>query len=151
MKKNLQRKGFTLVEILSGMAIVTLLAAMATPSFIRSRINANEALAQSTLRSLNVAMESYRFSNTRYPSDLAQLGPNGTTLSYIDEKIAGGSKGGYLFRIDSSDAYTYQISATPEDTGKTGVRSFLLTEGGNIRDLGRKVVVAVGGRPAPAP
>ena len=150
MKKDLRRKGFTLVEVMSGAAIVMLLAALATPSFIRSQIDANEAIAQSTLRTLHVAMDSYRFSNSRYPPDLSQLSSAGTAgPAYVDEKIASGSRGGYLFRIDSSTAYTYQISATPVTVGKTGERSFLLTEGGVIQDLGKTSPTGIGTLPQP--
>lgn len=133
------KKGFTLIEIMSGVAIIGLLAALAIPSAVRTRVNANEAAAQATLRTLSTVMESYRFSNSAYPTDLSQLAFGSAGPAYVDEAVAGGSKAGYTFQVVSADRYTYHITATPQEPDVTGAREFILTESGIIEDVGPDV------------
>ena len=133
MKKRFDQKAFTLIEVMTTMAIIGLSAALAIPNALRMRLNANEAVAQSTLRSINTAMESYRLSNAAYPSDLSVLTAGAAGPGYLDEAITNGRKSGYLFAIVAADQDTYRVTASPESAGVTGNRSFALTESGLIQ------------------
>ncbi|MBI4437244.1 MAG: prepilin-type N-terminal cleavage/methylation domain-containing protein [Candidatus Omnitrophica bacterium] len=128
--------GFTLVEIMTVLTIVGLLAAMAIPNLLRARLNTNEVAAQAALRTLSSAMTAYRTVNPTYPSNLQQLGPTsggGEALSYIDDTLAQGAKFGYNFVIESSDAYTYVVRAAPQTSGVTGNRVFTMAHDGSIQ------------------
>src|SRR5437879_5955560 len=57
-------RGFSLIELLIVVAIILVLAAIAIPSLLRSRISANEASAVASLRSINTAQVTY---NVTYP------------------------------------------------------------------------------------
>lgn len=135
MGEERKRSGFTLIEIMTVVAVIGLVAALAIPNLLRSKISTNEAAAQAALKSISAAMASFRTVNSAYPSQLAELGSEsvgGEVLAYLDDAIAQGSKAGYSFSITASDANTYTVEASPTTQGITGSRTFLLTHSGEI-------------------
>ncbi|MDP2980719.1 MAG: type II secretion system protein, partial [Candidatus Omnitrophota bacterium] len=64
MLKLRSRHGFTLVEIMIFVAIISLLAAIAIPNLLRARHNANEAAGIAALRTISTACESFRSAQT---------------------------------------------------------------------------------------
>lgn len=61
-------RGFTIIEVLVVMAIITLLATIAIPVFSTIKINAYDAAAQSDLRQAAIMTESYITSTGIYPT-----------------------------------------------------------------------------------
>jgi prepilin-type N-terminal cleavage/methylation domain-containing protein len=71
------RSGFTLVELLMGMAIVTLLAAIAIPRFSRVTERGMVTAMRADVRNLAVLEESHFYDRAVYTADLALLGSRG--------------------------------------------------------------------------
>jgi prepilin-type N-terminal cleavage/methylation domain-containing protein len=67
------RKGFTIVELLTVMLLISALSAMAVPRFRQYKARALIATMQSDLGNLKIAQESYWAEHLRYATDTASL------------------------------------------------------------------------------
>src|SRR5581483_34811 len=136
---------FSLIELMIVVAIILIIAAIAIPNFMRSRIAANEAAAVASMRAINSAEIVYSSQyQTGYSSTLLDLGqpasgiPSSTAAGLIDDVLAGGKKSGYLFlyspgNLSGSFYGSYSLNANPFIPERTGVRYFYTDTGGVIR------------------
>jgi general secretion pathway protein G len=62
------RGGFTLIEILVVIAVISLLAALVAPNVFQHVGTAKDAAARSQIEMLGAALDSYRLDNGRYPT-----------------------------------------------------------------------------------
>lgn len=80
--------GFTLIELLIVVAIIAILAAIALPNFLEAQVRAKISRVHSDIRSVTVAVESYRIDTNKYPphedkpSDLTVIT---TPVAYISQ------------------------------------------------------------------
>jgi len=87
MQKLLSRyEGFTLIELLIVVAIIGILAAIAVPNFLNAQLRAKIARTESDMRSISVALESYRLDNNLYPQ---WAEPSGTNKNPVNRRLLG--------------------------------------------------------------
>src|SRR5438270_13929942 len=95
-----KEKGFSLIELLIVVAIILIIAAIAIPNLLRSKMAANEASAVASLRTINTSSVAYSTTYGAYPTNLTNLGPasgapSSTTADLVDSVLASGTKSGY--------------------------------------------------------
>lgn len=144
----LSPRGFSLIELLIVIAIILVIAGLAIPSFLRSKMRANEAAVAGALRSVTTANETYQATYARgYAPDFASLAPppagtapSATASGLIDPTLASGTRNGYTFiyaAIDTDgngqfDQYT--VNANPVQAGTSGEKYFYVDHTNVIRE-----------------
>ncbi len=132
--------GFSLIELLIVITIILLLAAMAIPNLLRSKMSANEASAVSALRTVTTAQVSYAttYPNLGYADSLSKLrfpapgNPVSANEAGLLDWVLGCAaqpcrKSGYAFAIANAvgmPVYGYDVTAVPAVPGQTGRRGF---------------------------
>ena len=141
-----KQKGFSLIELLIVVAIILIIAAIAIPNLIRSRIAANEASAVGSLRTLNTAEITYQstYPNVGFTCTLTNLGgssgqtPGSSAGGLIDPNLSSGIKSGYSFGLSGCTTagtiyVSYSSDAAPIVVNTTGNRYFCSDQSGVIR------------------
>src|ERR1700688_5293815 len=90
-----KQKGFSLIELLIVVAIILIIAAIAIPNLLRSKMAANEASSVATLRTYNTSIVAYQTTYATAPTtNLSELGPSTTPSStaadLVDNLLGGG-------------------------------------------------------------
>ena len=123
-------KGFSLIELMIVVEIIAIIAAIAFPDYIRTRIQANESAAVGRLKVITQAQTQFFNSNLRYTdqfTELTEANPPYLTPGAWDSNISG-----YQYSMTLGDN-NFSASAVPVSFGNTGWRGFYVDSSGVIK------------------
>ena len=105
----MQKKAFTLIELMIVVAIIGILAAIAIPNFIKFQCRSKQSEAKGNLKAIYVSEESYRGENDTYIS-IVSIGQGSTATSNVLGFAPKGAKVRYNYAASAS-VTTFEATA----------------------------------------
>lgn len=116
-------------------ALIILVATLAVPVSLRSRVQSNEAATIGNLRTMSSAAESFRGTQNpaAYPATLAVM--TATSPPYIDAAwAASNERQGYVYTFAAAaNGETFSLAAAPRVVNISGINSYCVDQTGVIR------------------
>lgn len=138
--------GFTIVEMLITIVIVSILATLALPSYRQYVMRANRTVAKAALQDLVTRQESYALDHKGYATSFSALGITGTGAYVTSDGVLSGNAANalYTFTLASSSGtvsscaltgsatrLSYALIATPATNADTKCGNLCFTSAGD--------------------
>lgn len=135
--------GFTLIELVIAILIISILGAIAYPNYVGSITRTKRKAAEACLSNFATHMERFYTTNLRYDQDAG-----GTAVALPSLECATTQARDYVFSLSTSTAVTrstYLLQAVPQTANKQSTRdarcgTLTLDQGGNRGVLGTDTV-----------
>ena len=131
----MDKKGFTLIEMMIVVAIIAVLVSIALPNMLGARKTANEKAAMAELRTLGTSLETYYVREGQYTTDLSDLVNNNLLPDRYNGKQQASNvplKGkGYTLTFTTLNTTEYQVLAQP-DNARFGSKCYRVSSGGTL-------------------
>ena len=140
-----KQHGFSLIELLIVVAIILIIAAIAVPNLMRSRMSANEASAEGSVRTVLSAEAMYQQNNNGNYASLSDLATtaNGNLIdSTLSAAVdAAHAKSGYVFGLTLTNTNTSFVIGAAPASSSTGTRIFCADQTNVIHNPGTGTTV----------
>lgn len=126
--RGMQKKeaGFTLMELMIVMMIISVLATLAIPSFVAAVKSAREAVLKEDLHVMRAAIDSYTMDKQKAPQSLDDLVQNGYLRSIPVDPMTHSNEtwvtdtSDVLSSVDQTDPGINDVHSGAQDTGSDG-------------------------------
>ncbi|MFP4168032.1 MAG: type IV pilin protein [Desulfonatronovibrionaceae bacterium] len=108
MRKMMQSKGFTLIELMIVVAIIGILAAIAIPNYMNYQCKAKQSEAKTNLGSIRTSQEAFRAEHDSFTTDLGDIG-----FTVEGDKV-------YSYEVESANSTNFTaVARTGDLNGET--------------------------------
>ena len=119
------RRGYTLIELIIVMAIISVLVSIAVPLYQKSLIRTKESLLKNNLFTLRTVIDEYTFDKQKAPQTLQDLVTNGYLRAVPLDPIEGNDQWTIIMEdagqaVNSSDPGIFDVRSGSEKIGLDG-------------------------------
>jgi len=134
MRRRNREAGFTVIEILTVVVILAVLAAILLSTFLKARAQSSVAASKANLRNAAVALEAYFADFDSYPEELADLIP--TYARAVPDDLCTRGPFAYDTSMGGSPITDYKLSVTYPLTNacRLVTAGLSYTPGGGVTD-----------------
>ncbi len=116
-RRNLLRRGFTIIELIIVLTIISIILSLAIPIYQKSLIRARETVLRNNLFTLRTIIDEYTYDKQKAPQDLRDLVDAGYLRSIPVDPMTGRTD---TWRVEMEDALG---SVSQTEPGISNVRS----------------------------
>jgi len=112
-----RQKGFTLVELVVVIVVLSILTGVAIPGYITLKDRARESGTKSTMRNVAAALELYRIDKGSYPASVSGPGILAQEGYINSVPVRDLWENDYIYNSGEEDSYTYTSTGVDGDAG----------------------------------
>ena len=124
-KRESARRGYTLIELIIVMAIISILVSIAVPLYQKSLVRTKESMLHSHLQTLRVVIDEFTFDKKKAPQTLDDLVAEGYLRAVPIDPITGNNEWrtiqeDSLSAVDQTEPGIYDVRSLSDQTSLEG-------------------------------